>query len=35
MEQDIIDLHHLTAEEKAQILAVIDADDELRIQRLR
>ena len=35
MEQEIIDLSHLTAEERAKLVAVIEADEELRLQSLR
>ena len=35
MEQEIIDLSHLTEEERAKLMAVIQADEELRLQNLR
>ena len=35
MEQEIIDLSHLTAEERAKLVAVIEADEELRLNCLR
>ena len=35
MEQEIIDLSHLTEEERAKLVAVIEADEELRIRNLR
>lgn len=35
MEKDIIDLSYLTEEERVQIMAVIDADLDLRVQGLR
>ena len=35
MDEDTFDLSHLTARERERILAVINADQELRIQRLR
>ena len=35
MEQETIDLSHLTAEERAKLVAVIEADEELRLNCLR
>lgn len=35
MEKDIIDLSYLTEEERVQIMTVIDADLDLRVQALR
>ena len=35
MDEDTFDLSHLTVRERERILAVINADQELRVQRLR
>jgi hypothetical protein len=35
MEQEILDLSHLTEEERTKLVAVIEADEDLRLHSLR